>query len=96
MQRRIVSISEKSLNVLAYPHYRDSETNDSERSRMKRILQKAILDELTDKQRYCICEYYISGRCMKDIADELNVNPSTVTRHIQSAIRRLKRVTKYC
>lgn len=95
MRHKLVSISEKSLNVLAYSDFSGSETNDSERSRMKRILQKAILDELTDRQRYCICEYYIGGRCMKDIADELGVNPSTVTRHIQSAMRRLKRVARY-
>ncbi len=62
---------------------------------MKKILQNAIANELTDKQRYCICEYYLNGRNMKDIADDLCVNPSTVTRHIQGAKRRLKRVAKY-
>lgn len=95
MRHKIVSISEDSLNFITYSDFNSSETNDSERSRMKKILQKAILDELTDKQRYCLCEYFLNGRNMKSIADDLNVNPSTVTRHIQSAMRRLKRVTKY-
>jgi DNA-directed RNA polymerase specialized sigma24 family protein len=62
---------------------------------MKRLLYDAISDGLTPMQKYCITEYYLNGRQMKSIAAELRVNPSTITRHIQRAENRLRKITKY-
>lgn len=95
MRHRVISITDKNENLLAYSDFSSGETNSCDISKMKTILQKAIANELTEKQRYCVCEHYFGGRSMKSIASELNVNPSTVTRHIQSAKRRLKRVARY-
>ena len=66
-----------------------------QRINMKKIMKKAIKNELTPKQRYCLCEHFLKGRSMKSIARELDLNPSTVTRHIQNALSRLQRVAKY-
>lgn len=95
MRHKKISITERNTHLLYYNDFEDSEDNSREVERMKKILHKAISGELTDKQRYCICEYYLNGRSMKKIATDLNVNPSTVTRHIQSAKRRLRRVAQY-
>ena len=95
MRHKRVSITERNSHLLYYNDFNDSDDNSHEVEKMKKILYKAIDGELTDKQRYCICEYYLSGRSMKNIASDLNVNPSTVTRHIQSAKRRLRRVAEY-
>lgn len=95
MRHRLISITEKNENLITYSDFSSDSTNDKDIFKMKKILHKAIKDELTDKQRYCVCQYYLQGRSMKSIASELHVNPSTVTRHIQSAKRRLRNVAKY-
>lgn len=95
MRHKRVSITEKNAHLLSYSDFDYSETNDRDIAKMKEILRKALANELTDKQRYCINEYYYNGRSMKSIASQLKVNPSTVTRHIQNAKKRLQRVAKY-
>lgn len=95
MRHKLVSITEKNAHLITYSDFNSDETNDKDISKMKKILQRAIEDELTDKQRYCICQYYLQGKNMKTIASQLNVNPSTVTRHIQKAKSRLRHVAKY-
>ena len=95
MRHKKISITERNSHMLCYNDFEDVEDNSREVERMKKILHKAISGELTDKQRYCLCEYYLNGRSMKNIATDLNVNPSTVTRHIQNAKRRLRRVASY-
>ncbi len=95
MRHKLISITDKNVNLITYSDFSSDNTNDKDISKMKKILHKAIKNELTEKQRYCVCEYYLQGRSMKSIASELQVNPSTVTRHIQSAKRRLKNVARY-
>ncbi|MCH5303364.1 MAG: sigma-70 family RNA polymerase sigma factor [Ruminococcus sp.] len=92
MRHKRVAISEKNEHKLAYYDFDYRETNDREIEKMKKILRNAITNELTERQRYCICEHYLNGRSMKNIANELCIHPSTVTRHIQSAKNRLKRI----
>ena len=81
------------LSYLAY--IRSDNTNKDERRKMKIILSKALLEELTELQRFCLTEYYIKGRKKKDIAADLSVHPSTVTRHIHSAERKLRHIASY-
>lgn len=95
MRHRLVSITEKNLHFITYDNFSNDETNACDISKMKKIMKMAIANELTEKQRYCLCEHFLYGRSMKSIASDLNVNPSTVTRHIQNAKRRLTRVAKY-
>lgn len=71
------------------------ETNTVEKFKMKKILKKAIAEELSGMQKHCLVEHYIRGKKMKDIATELNLNPSTVTRHIKRATEKLRRIASY-
>ncbi len=95
MLHKLVSLNEKNEQLLSYSEFNRMEDNSDSRKAMKRLLRQAINNELTDKQRFCVCEHYFKNRSMKSIAEELGVNPSTVTRHIQNAQRRLKRVARY-
>ncbi len=69
--------------------------NKAEIEQMKKHLYKAFEIELTQKQRYCITQYYLCDRKMKDIAEELQVNPSVVSRHIARGLNRIKKTLPY-
>ena len=79
-------------SVLAY--YSDSQCSNQKQN-MRRILNKAIREELTEKERFCLTEYYINHRKMKDIAASLSLNPSTVTRNIKRATKKLRHIAGY-
>ncbi len=81
------------VSYLAYTSAGDS--NITDRRKMKTILRKAIFTELTELQRFCIVEHYLNNRKMKDIARELSLNPSTVSRHIQRAKEKLRHIASY-
>ena len=88
-------ITDENTDIISYNSYVSGGNNSAQTAKMKKLMKKAIKYELTPKQRYCLCEHYLKGRSMKNIARELNLNPSTVTRHISNAISRLQRVAKY-
>lgn len=69
--------------------------NKNDIKNMKKLMHTALTVELTEKQRYCILEYYCKQRKMKDIAAELKVSPSTVTRHIERGMKKLEKVATH-
>lgn len=75
--------------------YTKSENVSDKKTKMRKIISKAIEQELTEKERFCFIEYYLHSKKMKDIALALSVHPSTVTRHIQRATIKLKRIASY-
>lgn len=97
MRHRKISLSNKAQQKIPYYDFDYSESNENEIAKMKKILKNAIVTGLTERQRYCICQYYIEEVPMKEIAHTLGVNPSTVTRHIKNAKKNLKRIADcYC
>lgn len=95
MRHKKIPFTELNDDRIGYYDYNEGgDTNKREIEEMKKFLNIAMFNELTDKQLYCVEQYY-SGRKMKDIAKELGVSPSTVTRHIQRGLGRIKRVTRY-
>ncbi|HHZ06296.1 MAG TPA: sigma-70 family RNA polymerase sigma factor [Clostridiales bacterium] len=70
-------------------------TNDVDLSRMKHFLHTAMYIELTEKQRYCLCERYLKGRKVKDIAADLNIDATGVSRHIKRALAVLQKRSRY-
>lgn len=95
MRRERMFLDDNNSDIIAYSLYQQGSSNRMERERMKAILTHAIRRELTERQRDCITMYYLEGMKMKDIADVLHLSRSTVTRHIQSATRKLRRVASY-
>ncbi len=71
------------------------QTNRAQIERMRSALLKAIDTELTDKQKYILTEYYFNRRTMTDIANELGITKSTVSRHVSRARERLKTSLHY-
>ena len=85
-------LDEENCDLIAYSLSLHGADNRPERARMKRIMIRAIKYELTDRQRDCVSMYYLEGMKMKDIADVMHLSKSTVSRHIQSAMRKLRKV----
>ena len=70
-------------------------TNDEALERLRKNLTAVIRDELTPKQQEVLQLYYFEGLRMKDIAERLKVNRSTVSRNLMRAQRKLAKYLKY-
>ena len=88
-------LDDKNEPLISYYLYNQGSDNRPERERMKRILIRAVRHELTDRQRDCITKYYLEGMKMTEIARSLNLSKSTVSRHISTATRKLRKVASY-
>ena len=95
MLRERVFLSDDNADHISFWLYNQGSTNRPERERMKRILSRAIRHGLTDRQRLCVTKYYLEGMKMKDIALELGLSKSTVSRHITAATRKLRKVASF-
>ena len=95
MRRERIFLDDKNTQLFSYYLSNHGSDNRPERERMKRILSRAIRYELTERQRECIRMYYLEGIKMKDIARSLGLSNSTVSRHISSATRKLRKVASY-
>lgn len=95
MRTEIVHLTDLSLNKTSFNLPDNTTANASRRAKMKKVLSNAIINELTEKQRICIIEYYLHGKKEKTIAAELGVSPSTVCRHIRYAKKKLERLAFY-
>lgn len=96
MKTEFVHLTEKNINSIFFGIYNKGRaTNKDSREKMKRIMFDALNQELTSRQRICLTEHYLNGRKEKDIANELGLNPSTVSRHILVGKRKLQKIARY-
>ena len=68
------------------------------RSRLERLakqLPHALEEELTPRQRQLITMYFFEGKNMTQIAEELHLSISTVSRSITRAMERLFRSLRH-
>ena len=68
---------------------------DNSRSRLQRNLRLARANELTPRQAEMLQLYFDEGKTMQQIARELGVVPSTVSRTIARAEKRLRHCLRY-
>ena len=73
----------------------NAEDNSLQLERMKRNLRVAREKELTPRQQYMLELYYDQEMSVTEIAQELCVNVSTVSRTLQRARNRLRRYLQY-
>jgi len=73
----------------------NAEDNSLQLERMKRNLRIAREKELTPRQRYMLELYYDRQMSVTEIAQELGVNISTVSRTLQRARNRLRHYLQY-
>lgn len=72
-----------------------AEDNESDLRRLKRNLRIAREEELTPRQRQMLHMRFEEGKNITEIARELGVNKSTVSRTLHRAQRRLQRCLRY-
>ena len=58
-------------------------------------MKAVIREELTELQRYTILAYYFENKTLVQIAEERNVNKSTVCRTLKRAENKLRRFLQY-
>ena len=72
-----------------------AEDNSAQIAQVKRNLARALREDVTQRQRQTLLMYYAEGRTMQEIADQLGVDKSTVSRTIKRGERRLQRCLRY-
>lgn len=87
---RMLSLDRFTDGLYSLKQYNTHEDNRAEVVRMKAFMAKAMNAELTQRQKQCLYAYYFEGKKMKDIAQELEISASAVSRHIKRAIARLR------
>lgn len=73
----------------------DSESNSQQLERLAERLPQAIDRELTERQRQVVMLHFYENMGTTQIARQLQISPSTVTRTLQRATQRLQRVLRY-
>ena len=73
----------------------NAEDNSEQLSRLKRNLRQARELELMPRQRQVLAMHFDQDLSVTQIARELHVNPSTITRTLQRAKGRLRRCLRY-
>ena len=89
-RRRLTATPEMTLYVQSI-----AATNTGEMSRLKRNLVRAVREELTPRQREMLLLHYQQRLSVNEIARQLEVCPSTVTRTLERAEKRLLRTLRY-
>lgn len=74
---------------------KNGEDNSDQLARLHRQLRIARERELTPRQRQFLARYFDDGLSMKEIAEEMGVDPSTVSRTLRRARERLRRALQY-
>ncbi len=94
-RKQKLTLNDKIDSNIAFMRYNSGLSNANDIEKMKKFVSVALNKSVTNMQRYCITEYYINNKLVKEIASELNVNSSTVTRHIQRGIKNIKKISNY-
>ena len=76
-------------------HYPDlmtcfqGQTNRREREEYRRFLYRAIKTQLTHRQTQVLLLYYFEGKNITEIAQQLGLNKSTISRTLRRSLNRL-------
>lgn len=96
MRSRLIHITDLNADKVAFERsVMYGNDNSGKRQKVMKILLNAMENDLTDRQRHCLLEYYFNGKKMKTIASELGVTPPVVTRHIQMGASKLYKIAKH-
>lgn len=96
-KNRVLSYEMGLLDRASAEQYEKSR-NDGGNIRKKLMLEmvdKALREGLTKKQQYCVNAYYLEGRDVHQIAQELEISSATVYRHLSRGRRRMKKYGEY-
>ncbi|MBR2579469.1 MAG: sigma-70 family RNA polymerase sigma factor [Clostridia bacterium] len=97
MQRKILSLDKFTESLFSMENYKKSKFDGEDLKHKKMIssLKNVMRGELTEKQKICIGMYYGEKMKMRDIAAELGISISCVSRHIKRAKNKLTKTMNY-
>ena len=75
--------------------YNDSLYNFPGYEKFIPLINKIASYELTKKQQMCFNLYYYEEMSMREIAQKLNLSISTVSRHINRSIEKIRKILVY-
>lgn len=82
-------------NLLSYQYWETKgHSNTKEIKRMIKFIKNAMDKVLTPPQKTCITMVYLQKMTQKEVAKELGLSKSTVSRHIKAGLKRLKDVSE--
>lgn len=93
--QKTLSLDEQMEDLYLHSLYSQRGDNRKDLDRMKKMLCKAMKNQLTDRQRSCLSMYYFDGLKMWEIGEALGLSTSTVSRHIAAAIVKLKKLSAF-
>lgn len=84
-------VTNKQLDFISYNLWLNEQgsSNSEELERVKKLLNKALQECVTDKQRTYLTLYFVNKLSVSEIASLCSVNSSTVSRVIHSGLHRL-------
>ena len=95
--KRKIHLDDFNEALISFSNYNKNlfDLKDGNHSKMVSSLKNIIAGELTKKQRLCILLYYGKFMKMKDIAKEVGIGISSVSRHITKGKLRIKKTLEY-
>lgn len=95
MSRKTLRLDRMTEELYSVSMHNSTGDNRERRRRMKSFIKKAMQQDLTERQSYCIEHYFLYEMSMSEIAKELQISVSAVSRHIKRGINVLKKRTIY-
>lgn len=71
-------------------------TNQVTLNALKKVIPVIIANELSPKQQRYIKMYFYERKSISEIAEELAINKSTVSRVLDTSIKTIKNYLRYC
>lgn len=95
MKNRLVRFNEVNQDYFYYDYFENKRCSSyNPKKSMLKFIETATELALTPKQKLYFNERFISGKTVKQIAEETGRDPSTVSREIKRARVKLQRFTQ--
>lgn len=88
-------IRETLHDKLSFLSWINADNNSREVEKLRECMMLAIEQELNPRQKTILTMYYLDGKTMDDIAVELGVNKSTVSRSVKRSVAQLQKIRSY-
>ena len=97
MSKKELILDKFTESLAGFLKYKEStqSTNEIEHRKLLKIMSKIISSELTDRQKECLVMHYYNNLNICQIAAKLNIDKSTVSRHVSRAKCKIKRILSY-
>lgn len=93
--QKILSLDEQMEDLYLHSLQAQRDDNRKDLVKMKKMLCKAMQSQLTGRQQSCLSMYYFDGLKIREIAQELGLSISTVSRHISAARVKLRKLSAF-